>query len=67
MCRRAAEREDSLTFDNFLEQVRERILAYMPKDYEGAEVTVVEAVRANDLKLHEVQIRKKGEYTANVI
>lgn len=53
-----------MTFENFLNQVRERILDYMPKEYEGAEVIVEEAVRANDLKLHEVQIRKKGEYTA---
>ena len=64
MCRSAAEREDSLTFDNFLNQVRERILDYMPKDYEGAEVTVEEAVRANDLKLHEILIRKREENTA---
>lgn len=67
LCRRAAEREGNLTFEIFLEQVRERILDYMPKDYEGAEVTVDKAVRANDLKLHELRIRKKGEYTATGI
>ena len=64
LCRRAAEREGELTFENFLNQVRDRILDYMPEGYEGAEVTVEEAVRANDLKLHELLIRKKGEYTA---
>lgn len=56
-----------MTFENFLEQVRERILDYMPKDYEGAEVTVDKAVRVNDLKLHELLIRKKGEHTATGI
>lgn len=52
-----------MTFDKFMEQVKEQILDYMPDDYAGAEVTVREVVKANDLKLHAVQIRRKEECT----
>lgn len=50
-----------MTFEKFVEQVKEQIRAFMPEKYADALVDVQEVEKPNDRKLHALQIRCSAE------
>ena len=47
-----------MTFEDFIEQVTEQILSYLPEEYEGADVMVQEVTKNNDQKLLALCIKR---------
>ncbi len=50
-----------MTYEKFMEQVKERILSYLPGKYANADVTIREVSKNNNQKFHAVYISRPGD------
>jgi len=50
-----------VTFEKFIEQVKEQILSYLPKEYAGADITVQEVTKNNDQKMSALHIKRQED------
>lgn len=55
------EREDMTGFEKFQQKIKDGILAYMPEEYQGAEVDIVHVQKNNDQDRVGMTIRKEGQ------
>lgn len=47
-----------MTYEKFMEQVKEQILSFLPEEYANADVTIQEAIKNNDQKFHIMCIKR---------
>lgn len=47
-----------MTYEKFMEQVKEQILSFLPEEYANAEVTIQEVTKNNDQKIHAICIKR---------
>ena len=47
-----------MTFEDFIEQVTDRLKFYLPEEYAGAAITVQEVTKNNDRKLRALCIKR---------
>lgn len=50
-----------MSYEEFVGQIRERILSFLPEEYGDADVTVEEMIKNNDQKLQALHIKRPGD------
>lgn len=47
-----------MTYEKFMEQVKEQILSFLPEEYANADVTIQEVSKNNNQKFHAICIKR---------
>ena len=50
-----------MTYEKFMEQVKEQILSFLPEKYANAEVMIQEVTKNNDQKFHAVCVKRPAD------
>lgn len=57
-----------MTYEKFMEQVKEQILSFLPEEYANADVTIQEVGKNNNQKFHAICIKRpEDRIVPNVI
>ena len=47
-----------MTYEKFMEQVKEQIMSFLPEEYANADVTIQEVSKNNNQKFHAICIKR---------
>lgn len=48
-----------MTYEKFMEQVKEQIMSFLPEEYANADVTIQEVSKNNNQKFHAICIKRQ--------
>ena len=47
-----------MTYEKFMEQVKEQIMSFLPEEYANADVTIQEVSKNNNQKFHAINVQR---------